>query len=240
MEIARKLDRFHTSVSGRGRRLGLVNAKQSARAAIRHDYFAQIDSPMKAYVLGWLASDGWISRNEICIRLNRKDIEAVKLIRNQLAPLHQVRESNDLAFLRVVSSQIKEDLGRLGVVPRKSLILEYPASLPSKFDNSFILGYFDGNGCLTCTNGRYRWSITAGSDAFLLEVQRRIQDALSIHIGGPGPVAKDSKAQRIWCSLQSDIWITDTWLNSDVKGLERKRYPGPSVLARRKWGVPEG
>lgn len=48
------------------------------------------------------------------------------------------------------SKQIHKDLIKLGCVPRKSVILEFPnqEQVPDKFLLPFIRGYFDGDGSL--------------------------------------------------------------------------------------------
>lgn len=40
------------------------------------------------------------------------------------------------------------DLCNLGCIPQKSLTLTFPTCLPENLMASFILGYFDGDGCV--------------------------------------------------------------------------------------------
>ena len=72
---SRLMGRGRTSISNHARKLGLQADKYVAELQIRHDYFTVIDSPIKAYVLGWLATDGNIvaTSNEIRIELHKKD-----------------------------------------------------------------------------------------------------------------------------------------------------------------------
>lgn len=228
MEVSRALNRWHGSVSARARKFGLVSIKQKAHAAIRHDYFSAVSTPRQAYILGLLASDGWITGNEICIKLSEKDAELVELIRDELAPWHRIvpAQGRTLSF-RVTSPLMKEDLFRYGVIPRKSLILKYPEILPSSLDNSFILGCFDGDGCLSRygKDRRYwRWTLVSGSPAFLLAVKTRITTATGVNVSGPVPLSLSSKCQVISLTC-SRITPVDAWLHADLPGLARKKLP---------------
>ncbi len=48
-----------------------------------------------------------------------------------------------------------EDLCKHGCVPNKSLILEFPKTVPSDLIHHFIRGYFDGDGSVFIT--RKKW-----------------------------------------------------------------------------------
>jgi hypothetical protein len=233
--LATHLGRPWPSVRLRVRALGLANdaneAKLVRRAAIRNDYFSEIDTPLKAYVLGWIASDGCISRNEISLKLHEKDIEAVELVRDELAPLHKITHRQDgnsgrspMAEFRVSSAQMREDLEHLGITPRKSLTLRYPEILPH-LNNSFILGCFDGDGCLyRSPAGYYRWTLVSASVPFLREVQERVLCATGIRLSDPRKNVT-SEAHVIGCT-GSKVVPVDTWLHADMPGLARKRLPG--------------
>lgn len=228
MEVARTLNRWHGNVTARARKFGLTSVKQAARAAIRHDYFSAVNTPQQAYILGLLASDGWVTRNEIGIKLSGKDIELVELIRDQLAPYHRIVPVQGNAFsFRVTSRQMKADLSSYGIIPRKSLVLKYPDNLPSELNNSFILGCFDGDGCLS-RYGKdkkyYRWSLVSGSPEFLQVVKSRIETATKVNVSGPRRQSKTSATQEISLTA-SRVGPVDAWLHHDVPGLARKRLP---------------
>lgn len=209
--------------------------RTSRLKAVRHDYFQHIDSPVKAYVLGLLASDGCIQAQHygISLEIHEKDIEIVELARNELAPLHEIKHRSDRPAVRlgISSRQMKEDLIGLGVTPRKSLTLTYPG-IPAEYDNSFILGCFDGDGSLSFTkptnkHRRYpQWKLASGSRGFLLEVQRRIAINTGIAIGGPYREGGILTLATNW----GKVTPVDAWLHADMPGLTRKRLPCPSGM----------
>jgi hypothetical protein len=201
------------------------------RDAVRQDYFAQVDSPMKAYLLGWLASDGNVKTigNTVRLRVNSKDEEILHLFRDEIAPLHKVgryqapRPSGEMSTMsrfEVASARMKQDLIRLGVTPNKSLTLQYPP-IPPHLDNSFILGYFDGDGCLTRNGRQWKWTIHCASSPFLVAVQERIEDATGLRPRGPHP-RPPSLAWTIGLN-GSNVPPVDAWLHADIPGLARKR-----------------
>lgn len=261
--LADLLGRTQSALTHRAMRLGVnkrplrpeKRAKPEAREdtiltmrwdVIRHDYFTQIDSPMKAYVLGWLASDGDIKggeENAVRLRVNVKDEEILHLVRQELAPLHPITpylgrrpsgEMSSMVRFEVNSAQMKKDLIRLGVTPNKSLTIQYPP-IPSELDNSFILGVFDGDGSLGFYGqpGRKRharWSLFSGSLLFLKEAQRRILFHTEVDVRGP----HRKRASRymgdeagVWVIAKSGakVAVLDAWLHADVPGLARKRLP---------------
>lgn len=230
MEIARTLGRRHSTIKNQADRLGLLSVKRRANASIRHDYFAEVRWPVQAYVLGLLASDGWVSGsgNEVGIDLHLKDACLVELVRDELAPLSRVvpRSSGDRVGFHITSSQMKSDLSVLGVTPRKSRILRWPVLLSDHLAASFILGVFDGDGHLGHETARdyYRWSIVSASEPFLLEIQAKILAGSGVKVRGPYSVGNGSLTLRIEYTGPKTPLI-DRWLHADVPGLARKRIP---------------
>lgn len=230
MDIARKLGRRHATIKTQADKLGLLSIKRRASAAIRHDYFAEVSRPIQAYLLGLLASDGWISSsgNELGIDLHPKDACLVELVRDELAPLSRVvpRPSGERTGFRVTSPQMKSDLGKLGVTPRKTYTMQWPDSLPEHLAASFILGVFDGDGHLGYESKRryFRWSIVSASSPFLREIQARILTGTGVKVRGPYRIASGNRALSIQY-IGPKTHLIDAWLHADVPGLARKRLP---------------
>lgn len=128
------------------------------RDQVRHDYFARIDSPIKAYVLGVLAADGNVlpKHHRITLELSAKDADLLEMVRDQLVPGGAIttrsRRGFDYQTLAFVSHQMVEDLEALDITAAKSRTLEWPEKLPPFFAREFILGYFDGMGLLPITS----------------------------------------------------------------------------------------
>ena len=138
-----------------------------------YDYFENIDSDEKAYWLGFLAADGCNYRREtnatILLNIHQKDLDHLIKFQaslNSNIPIKNLIQndgfSNNTPMSRfaINSMKMSKDLEKLGIVPRKSLILK-PPIIDEKYYLPFILGYFDGDGsiCKLKQYNNYEWSI---------------------------------------------------------------------------------
>jgi hypothetical protein len=199
---------------------------------VRHDYFADVREPVRAYVAGLLAADGNVLERQrrVTLELSCRDRELVCFVRDELAPRFPVRgrvRSNGIAstVLAITSTQLCADLARLGVTPRKSLTLCWPAQLDPASKRLFLLGYFDGDGFITHSrSGRYvypRWGLL-GTEMFLSGAMQLISSET-----GVSPRRVRRRAHQNVHLLQitgADAHVVDRWLHSDNGlGLARKR-----------------
>lgn len=128
------------------------------------NYFNTIDTLNKAYLLGFLCADGFITdRNEIGIGVSLKDIDVVKFFQQELQSDKPIKIEEDIQYptaeLRIQNYQLVEDIKRYEIVPRKSLILDISkviqlAKLNDKQISVFLLGYFDGDGCISIAHNQ--------------------------------------------------------------------------------------
>lgn len=118
-------------------------------------------TPDMSYVLGLLFADGCITTRfsdywEIVLEM--KDVDHLFKVANVIDPKLRVRQytRKDGRYSGKISTSVKQvvrDCVALGLRPRKSLDIEWPATLPTEFEADFVRGYFDGDGGIT-------WSIT--------------------------------------------------------------------------------
>lgn len=117
------------------------------------NYFEKIDSNNKAYLLGYLFSDGSVCNTKgnysIKLKIHKKDKHILDFLQQELKSNYPITHDNgtNCIYLRICSKKLTEDIIKLGCVPTKSLILKYP-NIDEKYYNSFIHGYFDGDGCI--------------------------------------------------------------------------------------------
>lgn len=159
----------------------------------RH-YFDSIDNEHKAYWLGFIYADGWISKNgcshEVAIELGIRDITHLEKFkkcinsRSNISSTHKhliiCNNSNftdtDTCKIRVYSADMYRGLVSHGITSQKT----YDDNFPIIDDGLFrhlLRGYFDGDGCLYINKkGNIAIHITAYSDIFLKHIQKRIRD----------------------------------------------------------------
>lgn len=183
--LADRYGHFKGNVSKRLEKWG-VTLRDASEARQFYDLntkiFANIDSHEKAYWLGFIYADGNVyyggDRNDkraLQVCLAWKDEEHVERLRTFLgsgAPLYPDRGGMHLIVNNIA---LVADLARLGVHPRKSLVMTFPSSdqVPAIYRRSFILGYFDGDGTIYSCSNKWNWGII-GTDAFNLGVQKEL------------------------------------------------------------------
>lgn len=129
---------------------------KNSRTQTNNSYFQEIDTPIKAYILGVLMADGYIDQCQgkqprVC--LEQSDEYAVALLKSELkAPQSiSVRKRSDksrkLYSIKVTSSQLVSDLIKYGITTNKSGNEVIP-NIP--FINYWIRGFYDGDGTYGC------------------------------------------------------------------------------------------
>lgn len=154
-------------------------------------YFNKIDTPEKAYWLGFLYADGCVHSNNYEISINITDQEHAEKFKQAIGAVnHKVTVTNDKRFIAaktlyqftIKDQQLHTDLIKWGCVPQKTLIIEKIPNIPRDYISHFIRGYFDGDGSLHYLKGtdNYRISFTSGSAQFLNDIQKELQTNVSL------------------------------------------------------------
>lgn len=115
-------------------------------------FFKNIDSEFKAWLLGWIASDGHISRNSniITIQIHKKDQDVLKQIKCILGfndSFIKVYPSKNRVSVSICNKKWKDDICSLLQIQggKKSHTVKFPA-LNVELEKHFIRGYFEGDG----------------------------------------------------------------------------------------------
>lgn len=197
--ICRRLGYNPGTISSRLVRAG--RAARLNRVTYDHTYFRTIDTPDKAYVLGFICADGCVyvkGRSSMCrITQTASDRSLLEEIRDRIAPNGKVLEfvpisrypnTQIAACLNLYSKQIPQDLIRLGCTSNKSASLRLPTKdqVPSRLMSHFLRGYFDGDGSISYGNyepGKRRPIAQIGfstSKTFCEDLQGWLRDTLDI------------------------------------------------------------
>lgn len=135
---------------------------------INHFYFSNIDTEIKAYMLGFIYADGCViapsnynnkpRAGRLSISIQISDEYIIDRLSNDLrgkpgvvryTPSQIKNSEQKQKILNVSSAQIYSDLVKLGCYPNKTKVGMLFPNLEDKLIPHFIRGFFDGDGCLT-------------------------------------------------------------------------------------------
>lgn len=196
-----------------------------SRYGINEDFFKTQSSEM-AYILGFLASDGCVARDENCvyIELIETDAEILekinKILENERpVKFYETSRGYKNAKIYFFSKKMKDDLAEYGIIPNKTYSKDFgfPIKLNKEYWKDYIRGYFDGDGCVKKTG----YSLTFQIDSVnrkLLEIMRDFFEEKDIktEITSQGPERTISlfrlysygeNAKRIFEILYSDTTL---------------------------------
>lgn len=121
-------------------------------------FFEKIDTEEKAYILGWMYSDGNVmpdGKLRISIQISdRVIIDKITKILNYDGPIREkIKKGNRKTQIELCVNRKKMvyDLMKLGCIPNKSMVLKMPTfdQVPENLFNHFIRGVFDGDGSIS-------------------------------------------------------------------------------------------
>lgn len=140
------------------------------------NYFENIDTPNKAYFLGFIYADGCIvdakgRQNQLVIHIHEQDKSILESFSKELefsgklqfykgSKIHSTKnykyKRNNAYRLTISSDKLCQDLNNLGVTPRKTHTLTFPKlnQVPENLMNHFIRGLMDGDGYISVRKGK--------------------------------------------------------------------------------------
>lgn len=124
--------------------------------SLNEDYFKKLDSPDKAYFLGWLSSDGCLwndgSRYLIKLTVQARDENILKLffdsVDSDKLTYTTTRNGFKYKTLEICSKGMYSDLQSYGLMENKTYSFRF-VPLDTPYISHFVRGYFDGDGHIT-------------------------------------------------------------------------------------------
>jgi intein-encoded DNA endonuclease-like protein len=165
-----------------------ITLRPARKYSFREDYFENIDTPNKAYILGFTYADGNVVQNhkiqQYVFRIGICDLDLLEDIKNELqytGPLYyrpkRTEKHKDLYTLQIISKKMVEDLIKLDCVPNKTFKIKCMPNISRDLIPHFIRGYFDGDGTIQ-TNGICG---IIGNEPFLLDVVKFLNIEYRLH-----------------------------------------------------------
>lgn len=153
----------------------VITNKNRINRRIDSNYFSQIDSPIKAYWLGFLFTDGCVDHyrktGRIRLQLQEADIEILEKFKEDLQIdskiIYDKRDNSTCCSVEFVDEQIFNDLGQYGIIPNKTYQIDRIPyeKIPKEYLKSYVLGLFDGDGGLSYSKD-YSTDVTLSYTAY--------------------------------------------------------------------------
>lgn len=138
------------------------NSENNRKYQSDENFFQSIDSESKAYWLGFIYADGYITGPNLGITLSEKDkdhLEKFSKSINSTYPIHTYLYSGykDVLASRVIikSNVLVNSLITHGCYYNKSLILRWPTTIHQDLVSHFVRGYMDGDGSICISKNKY-------------------------------------------------------------------------------------
>ena len=190
---------------------------------VNNNYFSEQNNRM-AYIMGFLAADGNVSKNgnRIQSQLSLKDKGHLEMIQSEIGGCEVYEyESNGYKSCgwHCCSSQIKKDLAVYGIIPYKTGTLSIPKVLDKQYWKDFIRGYFDGDGTICKDGTGFRVTITSANKEILEDINSYFEE------NGikPSNLYKDHNNICIRFRSQASIDIYNLLYYNDCLCLKRKK-----------------
>lgn len=163
------------------RKRGIPSRLLSKRPKFNENIFENIDNQEKAYWLGFLMADGYVTKNRLGISL--KDGEMIYKFRSFLGndQIPIVDRPNckgviNQKCINIYSPKLIGDVKKYGLIENKVFRTQI-LNIPENYIKDFIRGYFDGDGCLYKRETEINPEITISSCSqyILLQIQTILQ-----------------------------------------------------------------
>lgn len=160
--------------------------ERTSKYQANYNVFENIDTPEKAYWLGFLAADGCNYQREhnasIIVNIHQQDISHLMKFKEFCQADAEIvtytatagfSNNTPMCKMTLNSKKMSEDLADKGVTPRKSLTLE-PPKINKEFFLPFILGYFDGDGSISKTSQYNNFTFSIQGTKEMLEWMNQV------------------------------------------------------------------
>lgn len=211
----------------------LNRTKKRINKRLRTDYFSKIDSPDKAYWLGFLYTDGSVdhyrSTGRIRLQLQEQDRTILEQYKEDLCldcSLIEDKRYNSICLsVEFTDEQIYQDLVNFGIIPNKTYESHHIPfeKVPEEYKIDFLRGLFDGDGGLTFSYddlSDVTLGFTSYYESVVLDFQQEIDKLIGKDVHNKAFFTSAWHVQ--WRGRQQVIAILDILYNNCTRKLERK------------------
>lgn len=232
-EAAKAIGRDQTIVKRIVKEYNLVYDYRPYNKNLNHNFFDVIDSEQKAWLLGFLFTDGNVRKKGNCyqIRLSIQlaDEDIINDIKNWLnidtKTLYDKRPGKETCGISFTSENIFNKIAEYGIIPNKTYETDqlYIEKIPKEYQKAYIRGLFDGDGCLSFTGGN---DVSFDFTSHYLKTVEQFQYFIDnqIHKKNHNKIQTNaSKSRCFWRGRLQVLKILD-WLYDDAEVYLKRKY----------------
>lgn len=224
-----------------------------SKHSVNDNYFEKIDTPEKAYWLGFLAADGSVSKDgcKLTLLLKNTDRKSIENFREAISSTHKISDASMFdkrtqktyhrSSIQVSSRNFVDKLVSMGITNNKSFTCGMPM-IPEHLFSHFLRGLFDGDGSICFISRGTRKINLIMSENLYNGVSKVLCETLKIALPKPSLVAESAAGQKILKLHINAIHDQDKFLefiyneSSPEIRLERKYNLSLIKVAKRKTG----
>lgn len=158
--ISKIINRSLISIRTKATKLNIKNIIRNKQNTYRcDDTFFSKPNLINSYWAGFIAADGCVNdlsnrKNILQIAVHPKDVSLITRFKKDIKYTGNVKfyrnKTTNLVQIRITSDKICEDLKKnFNITPRKSLTLRPPKGLTKQQARAYLVGYIDGDGCIS-------------------------------------------------------------------------------------------
>lgn len=249
-DIAKLLNRTTNAIKLKAGRMGYKKYPYYCD----YTFFEHIDTEEKAYWLGFLTADGWISKNNqtgsgcVGIELQYGDIEHLQKFNKSLRGNYKISDrwktcsistnkdkENHMCVLRIFSITMYNTLINLGFTSTKSFD-SYIPHIPKELIRHYIRGYFDGDGCFAVSNNYLSISFCTASDALSHDIINVLQKEGITLVDYPNVTEYNTLIHRPTINRIKDKIMFLSYIYKDAKIYLDRKYK-KYLKAQRIYGI---
>lgn len=166
------------------------------------NYFSEINTANKAYIIGLIASDGNIYKRKtkrhqgqlrISLQNGNSEYNLLQYILDDMNATHPIQHNTikygdkerEYISFTIVSDQIYNNLIDIGISPKKTWIMDINvviSNIPREFIRDFLRGYFDGDGSIVIPKYKTNFPGKVSANISMpLQSAEKLQSFLSIY-----------------------------------------------------------
>ena len=131
-----------------------------------------------AYILGFLFADGNIDSKSYYISFAQNNLYILQQIKSYLK-VGTIYRNDNMYIYTICSRSLANRLKKLNVTPKKTKTI-IPPKVPINYINSFLLGIFDGDGCIAKCGNSYSVEFLSASSNLIYYIKNNLEQYANV------------------------------------------------------------